>query len=71
MLTDYYVPLINRPTRVTDSTATLIDNIFTNWHDEPKCLSGTLPTAISHYFSIFHIIYGDIELRNNTIAPKE
>ena len=28
-----FIPVINRPTRVTMNTFTLIDNIFTNHHD--------------------------------------
>ena len=28
-----FLPLINRPTRITDNSATIIDNIFTNCHN--------------------------------------
>ena len=28
-----FLPFMNRPTRITDSSATIIDNIFTNCHD--------------------------------------
>ena len=42
---------------VADSTATLIDNIFTSHHGgSGEYLSGILPTDISDHFSIFHII---------------
>jgi len=52
-----FLPLINRPTRVTESSATLIDNILTNSHDSTnKCFSGILPTDMSDHFTIFHII---------------
>ena len=30
LLTSFYMPIINRPTRITTHSATLIDNIFTN-----------------------------------------
>ena len=30
MYANSFVPLINRPTRITESSATLIDNIFSN-----------------------------------------
>ena len=46
MLYSYaFVPLINRPTRVTSSSATLIDNIFTNNHNAlVKSYQGILVT---------------------------
>jgi hypothetical protein len=40
MLMHHFLPLILQPTRITDSSATLIDNIFTNSHD------GILESAI-------------------------
>ena len=45
------IPLISKPTRVTDSSATLIDNIFTNILPPPK--SGILVTDISDHFPVF------------------
>ena len=40
-----YIPLINRPTRITKETSTLIDNIFTNNYDiEDSLYSGLLQT---------------------------
>ena len=30
MFSNSFIPLINKPTRVTHKTATLVDNIFTN-----------------------------------------
>ena len=49
-------PLINRPTRVTQSSATLIDNIFSNQYDSKnKVLSGIYPTTISDHYLIWHI----------------
>ena len=49
-----FYPLIDRPTRVNASSATLIDNIYTNFHDN-AALSGILVTDISDHFPIFHI----------------
>ena len=50
------IPLINKPTRVTHKTATLIDNIFTNiYKHENKYLTGILTTDISDHYIIFHI----------------
>ena len=51
-----FLPLINRPTRVTQKTATLIDNIFTNNLDvNRKFHNGILYTDISDHFPVFHI----------------
>ena len=62
------LPLINRPTRVTQSSATAIDNIFTNDIDaiENGC-HGILVTDISDHFPIFHI--GNKEI--NSMASGE
>ena len=51
-----FVPLINRPTRINGSSATLIDNIFTNLysniHDTFQCL---VQSDITAHFPIIHI----------------
>ena len=50
------MPLINRPTRVTHATATLIDNVFTNNLEcVEKSLRGIFVTDIADHFPIFHI----------------
>ncbi len=49
------IPLINRPTRITENSATIFDNIFTNCHNASNYLTGIIPTDISDHFSIFHI----------------
>ena len=49
------VPLINRPTRITNNSATIIDNIFTNNHeDSVNASQGIFITDISDHFPIFH-----------------
>ena len=51
-----FLPLISRPTRITPDSATLIDNIFTNNHDDMNnSLNGLLVTDISDHFPIFHV----------------
>ena len=50
-----YIPMITRPTRVTENTATLIDNIFTNNFDKSIHHKGVLVTDISDHFPIFII----------------
>ena len=51
-----FFPLINRPTRITTSSATIIDNIFTNnlFHAGASC-QGIFVTDISDHLPIFHI----------------
>ena len=50
-----FIPLINRPTRVTQFSATS-DNILTNnFQDIHKSTQGILATEISDHFPIFHI----------------
>ena len=55
MFSNGFIPLITRPTRVTQSTATLIDNIFTNQlavlHN--IFLQGIMLTDISDHYPIF------------------
>ena len=50
------VPLINKPTRVTPTTATLIDNIFTNNYFNLSLKKGIIKTSISDHFAIFAAI---------------
>ena len=50
------VPLMNRPTRITNNSATLIDNIFSNnLHDLHKSTQAILITDISDHLPIIHI----------------
>ena len=53
------LPLINRPTRITQCSATLIDNIFTNnlCHDD-RCFQSILVSDVSGHFPVFYINYG-------------
>ena len=48
------ISVINRPTRVTRSSATAIDNILTNSFVDVKLSSGIIKTDISDHFSIFY-----------------
>ena len=50
-----YRPLITRPTRITSSSATLIDNIFTNNLLGIENLNGVLINDISDHLPIFSI----------------
>ena len=49
-------PLITKPTRVTSTTATLIDHILTNNLDDNMMhIQGILCTSISDHYAVFHI----------------
>ena len=51
-----FVPLINRPTRVTRSSASLIDNIFTNdLSFSNSSSSGILLNDTSDHYPVFHL----------------
>ena len=50
------IPIINRPTRVTRDTCTLIDNVYTNnYNIKNDNYSGLLTTDISDHFPVFHL----------------
>jgi len=51
-----FIPLINKPTRITERSATLIDHIFTNTHSKGyNYFQGVLITDISDHYPVFHI----------------
>ena len=47
------IPLINRPTRVTTKSCTLIDNILTNCLYERKFVKGIIKSDLTDHFPIF------------------
>ena len=56
MTSNSFLPLISRPTRITATSATLIDNIFTNYlvNCGDSC-QGLLVTDVTDHYPIFHI----------------
>jgi hypothetical protein len=52
-------PFINKPTRITEHSASLIDNIFSNTPSSFNDISGIIPSDISDHFPIFNIHYTD------------
>ena len=50
------IPIINRPTRVTTSSAKLLDSIFRNCVFETSVKKGIIKTSISDHFAIFAVI---------------
>ena len=66
-----YVPLINRPTRITHHSATIIDNIFTNNHEALiKSHQGILVTDLSDHFPVFHINQTLISVEQDVFIVK-
>ena len=73
MFSSSFLPLINRPTRISETSVTLIDNILTICHgDKGEHLSGILPTDISDHFTIFHLISSNklFNENNGNYTPK-
>lgn len=57
LFTSGYYPVISKPTRITNSSSTLIDNIWTNdLSNAPDTISGILVDDISDHFPIFYTI---------------
>ena len=56
MISNSLYPLISKPTRITSSTATLIDNIFAN-NLEHSMKSGILYTDLSDHLPIFQVTH--------------
>ena len=48
-----FYPPITKPTRVSTTSATLIDNIFTNVLQFDACLSGIIATDLTDHFPVF------------------
>ena len=55
MVSHSFLPYILQPTRVTDHSATIIDNIFSNITDN-ETYSGNITTIVADHFAEFLII---------------
>ena len=56
MYANSFIPTINRPTKVTKDTCTLIDNIYTNHYNiKYDNYSGVFTTDITDHFPVFHV----------------
>ena len=65
--------MINRPTRVTKLSATVIDHILTNTIIDPHIQIGIIKTDISDHFTVFHLIKTNLEQTNikKTIIKRD
>ena len=60
MYSDLFMPAITKPTRITDKSATLIDNIFTDNVDADS-FQGILYTGITDHLPVF-LIFKDVKV---------
>ena len=67
----FFCPLITKPTRVTQNSSTLIDNIYCNiLNIATSCKAGILRTSISDHYAIFCISKKETLSSNKTIIIK-
>ena len=73
MFSHCFIPLINRPTRITSHTATLIDNIFVNNpSDIQQLTNGILFSDIFDHLPIFTVQpYKQLQLNNIKLIRRE
>ena len=60
LFTHSYFPLITKPTRITEYSATLIDNIYCNSLAKHNFINGLLSTDISDHLPIFTILKSNL-----------
>ena len=71
MYANSYIPMINRPTRVTRDTCTLIDNIFANNYSiDSHFVSGILKANITDHYILFHTIKDKAGKKDNNNEYK-
>ena len=63
-----FIPLINRPTRITKRTATAIDNIITNSINNSKLTTGVVKTDLTDHFPIFLTSETTVDIYENTTS---
>ena len=61
-----FIPLINRPTRITKRTATAIDNIITNSINNSKLTTCVVKTDLTDHFPIFLTSETTVDIYENT-----
>ena len=69
---NFLFPLISRHTRVTNHSATIIDNIYCNASDiATTCRSGILRFSILEHYAVFYISKTIKMTVDNQLSPKE
>ena len=62
MLEGHYFPVINKPTRITDSSATVLDHIWTNLHQH-QIKSGVILNPLSDLLQVY--MYFNLNKQNS------
>ena len=70
MYTSSLFPLICKPTRVQNRSATIIDNIFSNISINERHMNGIFINDLSDHFPIFHIDYTTLLTNKTTVLSK-
>lgn len=71
MYANSFLPLINRPTRITDQSSTIIDNIFcNNLSICPEQASGLLYTDLSDHLPVFVVTFNNVECNRTKVVRK-
>ena len=69
LFTQGFLPLITKPTRVTSTSATLIDHIYTN-NICKASISGIILTDVADHFGIFYCVQCKPTQSKNAIIKK-
>ena len=69
---NFYSPLIQKPTRITEHSATLIDNIYCNVPElSSNSAAGILKVSISDHYAIFCILkYATIQDKTKIVKKR-
>jgi hypothetical protein len=70
MFASSFLPLINRPTRISTNSSTIIDNIFTNSPYTNNSLSGIFASDVSDHLPIFHFSKQTLKNNHETDQPN-
>ena len=64
-----FIPLIHKPTRISNSSATLIDHMYTN-NIKISSISGIIITDLAYHFGTFHTIYNESSFTTSKFVDK-
>ena len=59
-----FIPLINRPTRISKNNTTIIDHILTNTLMSNNCLTGIVKTDLTDHFPVFLVTDNNVDKCN-------
>lgn len=66
-----YIPLITKPTRITQHSSTLLDNIFTNSTNFHNTHSGILISDVTDHLPVFHLLNSSTSSHNKCAASHQ